>query len=182
MSFSILPRLCEGFHLSCLCNIYVSSLGRPIKLTPRISSRSHGIGALEEAETKSKNYSFAYYYTYTGTRQIGTKEEKESEWPQDVDLIHLKVYRRQPSYCDKKESGEAGIAVSSVSCVHPRTGLLHRWLVTISLGWHRRCHAGGCRRGQGMRGQGRSCNWNFVSTSPLKLRCHVIKLNSQHGN
>ena len=87
MSFSILPRLCEGFHLSCLCNIYVSRLGRPIKLTPWISPRSHGIGALEEAETKSKNYSFAYYYTYTGTRQIGTKEEKESEWPQDVDLI-----------------------------------------------------------------------------------------------
>jgi len=96
--------------------------------------------------------------------------------------FYLKVYRRQPSYCDKKESGEAGIAVSSVSCVHPRTGLLHRWLVTIFLGWHSRCHAGGCRRGQGMRGQGRSCNWNFVSTSPLKLRCHVIKLNSQHGN
>jgi len=41
MSFSTLPCLCEGFHILCLCNIYVSSL---IKSTPWILPRSHGIG------------------------------------------------------------------------------------------------------------------------------------------
>ena len=85
-----------------------------------------------------------------------------------------------PQITAKRESGGGR---NHSLYVHPQTGLLHpgRWLVSISLGWHYRCHAGGSRwRSRSrMREQGRSSRW--FSRSPLKLRCHVMKLNSQHG-
>ena len=57
---------------------------------------------------------------------------------------------------------------------------LHSGILSISLGWHYCCHAGGCRRDQGMQGQERSSRNSLKSIeTPNPMSCDG--LNSQHG-